>query len=154
TSLIGVLHLVADAGDLRRLPREKRGTRSGTHGRGDVVIAEGDAVAHEGLASRQLVIVASGELVRLLIADHEDDVAWRRFRGQRARRLSARRLCRWLCCGAAPGCNWISLGQGPALVHLVAAGRFDAAARLGRREQLAWAGFGERAQAARCSQVA
>jgi hypothetical protein len=32
-------------------------------------------MSHEGLAGRQFVILAGGEVVRLLIADHEDDVA-------------------------------------------------------------------------------
>ena len=59
------------------------------------MIAEGDAVSHEGMAGRQLVIAAGGEVVRLLIADHEDDVAWRLARGTRGGRLSGRRLCRW-----------------------------------------------------------
>jgi hypothetical protein len=88
--------LVAETGDLRRLPRKKPGPQSHAHGRGDVVIAERHAMANESLSGRQLVVVAGGEVIRLLIADQENDIAWPLVSGRRVRRLRVRCECRLL----------------------------------------------------------
>ena len=83
---IGIFHLVDDAVDLRRLAGEQRRTRRRAHGRGDVVVLEGDAVARDRIHGRQRVVGPRQQPVRPLVDDDEHDVVGRRAgRGRRGR---------------------------------------------------------------------
>ena len=81
----GIFHLVDDAVDLRRLAGEQRRTRRRAHGRRDVVVLEGDAVARDRVHGRQRVVGPRQQPVRPLVDDDEHDVVGRRAGGARGR---------------------------------------------------------------------
>ena len=72
-----VLHLIDDAGDLRRLPGQERCPGRRAHGRGDVVVLEGDAVAGDRIDPRKRITRRRGPPVGQLVDDHENDVVGR-----------------------------------------------------------------------------
>ena len=72
--------------DLRRLPAEQRGAGRRAHRRGDVMVAESDALLRQAVKCRHLIAGCDRQVIARLVAQNENDVAGmdrRRSRGAR-----------------------------------------------------------------------
>jgi hypothetical protein len=85
---VRVLHLIEDVMNLRWLPGEERCAGRRTHGRGDVMVAECDAVAGNRIEGRQRIVRPGQQPVSVLVVDHEEDVVGQPASGVRASRLA------------------------------------------------------------------
>lgn len=93
-----ILHLIDDAMELWRPPSQERSARSRAHRRGDVMVAECDAVPRDRIEGRQVTICPSQQPLCSLVDDDEEGVGLLGLPRDRPSRARIRTLTGCLAC--------------------------------------------------------